>query len=42
MTASTAGHRLAIDARELAKTYKGGVEAVRALAERYARATPDR
>ena len=31
MTASAAGHRLAIDARELAKTYKGGVEAVRGV-----------
>jgi ABC-2 type transport system ATP-binding protein len=28
---STAGQRLAIDARELAKTYKGGVEAVRGV-----------
>jgi len=31
VTASTAGQRLAIDARELAKTYKGGVQAVRGV-----------
>ena len=34
MTRSAAGERLAIDARELAKTYKGGVQAVRGVSLR--------
>ena len=34
MTTSTAGERLAIDARELVKTYKGGVQAVRGVSLR--------
>jgi ABC-2 type transport system ATP-binding protein len=34
VTTSTAGERLAIDARELVKTYKGGVQAVRGVSLR--------